>query len=378
MARRNGLKPMPLPVVADKLKAERATCEDEYHYLTDPQIELQNPHAEIQDRFQLRFGHDGASAMAFSETSIGQFCRIVGLPAYVLDRLPPALGLNVLRCMATIAHERKPLKYLFRLRRDTSRLRLRALLPGTYVRFDDTLVMDHVLKNTKGMKLRVAHVNITDDLFSLRLLHKERHNLGTQKAPDEAHAGFDIRTSETGRYELQVRMMLYRLICSNGMTELIGDRAKRLRRTSGRGKEDFPRLFDEAMLGSHHRGHDMAARLAEMRSVYIQHPYDEVERIFAEYGLGSPRGRTARRVREHLVPQVGLLGARQFDIVQAVTAVAQQLDHDWRPRLEDAMGAYVLGVNEEDEEDPAALKAAAEVARGEGGTADETASHALN
>ena len=78
------------------------------------------------------------------------------------------------------------------------------------------------------------------------------------------------------------------------------------------------------------------------------------------------------------MPQVGLLGARQFDIVQAVTAVAQQLDHDWRPRLEDAMGAYVLGVNEEDEEDPAALKAAAEVARGEGGTADETASHALN
>lgn len=290
--------------------------------------------------------------MAFSETSIGQFCRIVGLPAYVLDRLPPALGLNVLRCMSTIAHERKPLKYLFRLRRDPHRLRLRALLHGSYVRFDDELVMEHVLRNTKDQKITVAHVNITDDLFALRLLSPKTHNLGTPKAPDEAHGGFDIRSSETGRYALQVRMLLYRLICSNGMTQLVGEQAQKFRRNNSRGKEDFARLLDDALLGCPNDGHDMAARLAETRSVYIQHPDDEIERIFDEYGLGSPRGRTARRIREHLVPHVGLLGARQFDIVQAFTAVAQQLDHDWRPRLEDAMGGYVLGPEEDERVKP--------------------------
>jgi len=378
MARKNGLKMMPLNTVADRLKAERAACEDEYHYLMDPQIELQNPHAEIQDRFQLRFGGTDGAAVAFSETSIGQFCRVVGLPAYVLERLPPSLGLNVLRCMSTIAHERKPVKYLFRLRPDRQRLRLRALLQGSYVRFDDELVMEHVLKNTKEMKLRVAHVNITDDLFSLRLLHRTPHNIGTSKARDEAHTGFDIRTSETGRYDLQVRQLLYRVICSNGMTELINDKSNRVRRTTSRGREDIARLLDQAMLGSHNRAQVMATRLGEMRSVYLQHPFDEVGRIFEDYRLGSPQGRTARRVREHLVPQVGLLGARQFDIVQAFTAVAQQLDHDWRPRLEDAMGAYVLQLTEEDEENTAALRAVVEVGRAQGEAAEEAASHRLN
>lgn len=342
MARRKGFMPVPLPVVADRLKMERSTCEDEYHYLVDPQIEVQNPHARVQERFQLRFGTGGGPAIGFSETSIGQYCRIVGLPTYVLERLPASVGLNVLRCMSAIAHERKPLKYLFRMKRNPSRMQLRALLHGSYVRFDDTMVMEHIQQQLEGHAMHVARMNITDDLFSLRLLGPREYNLGTEKARDPSFAGFDVRSSETGRYALQVRILLHRVVCSNGMTAIVGNDPHKIRRNNSRGKEDFARLLDEAVRSYIHEGPAMAARLTQMRSAYLPRPDEEIDRIFARHHLGSPRGRIARRIRDQVAPLTGLLGATQFDVVQAFTSVAQQLDHDWRPRVEDAMGEYVM------------------------------------
>ncbi len=346
MARVSGVKPLPFSVVKATLKKERANCMDTYAPLSRVKVEIRNANAEVLNRYQLRLVDDPITEpLVFTPTSLRQLGRTTGVPSHVLERLPAAVGLNVLRCMLSVVHEKRPQRFLFRMVGGPRGIRLRALLPGSYVRFDDSEVLKEVETRLRAEKLKVVGLTINDDLFSVRLITPDRHNLGTSNHPDANHAGLDVRSSETARYPLQVRELFWRLVCSNGMTRLTDLSTTRIRQDGNMDKALFGEALGRALGSSMLNGGVLAARLGEMRTQYVAEPREEVERVFRDYDLGSPRGRTARWVWEELHGEVGLLGTRRFDLVQAFTSVAQRLDHDWRPRVEDAMGGYVWGEN---------------------------------
>ena len=86
--------------------------------------------------------------------------------------------------------------------------------------------------------LRVVNLKIDEDLFCLRTVFGDALNLGTAHRPDSAFAGIDVVSSETGCSPLEVRHVLVRMVCANGMT--------RLSQGPSSGKARYTRLDREA------------------------------------------------------------------------------------------------------------------------------------
>ncbi len=344
MATRIRTKNVPLSAVTAALRKERAGCTDVYVPLQRVKVDIRDPNAEVVKRYQVQLaGEDITAPIAFTDTSLRQFGRTVGVPPHIIDRLPPALGLKVLRCMLEVTHEKRPQSFLLRLKARQHGVTLRALLPGSYVRFDDAQVVQAVGTHLGAEKVKVIGLAITDDILTVRVIAPEEHNLGPSRQRDAGFAGLDIRSSETGRYALEVRELFWRLLCDNGVTRLVHAGATEIRQNGSMDRARFGEALAETLQASLVSGGRLARRLTDTRTDYVPHPDAEVDRIFRTYNLGSPRGRIARWVREELQGDVGLLGLRRFDLVQAFTSVAQRLDYDWRPRVEDAMGNYVWG-----------------------------------
>jgi hypothetical protein len=141
---------------------------------------------------------------------------------------------------------------------------------------------------------------------------------------------------------LQIRRLVFREICSNGMTG-IAEAQKLLRRHMTRfDRGEFRVAVREATAEALQFGRDMAGRLRASRTDMLKDPRVEVERIFRQYKLGSPRRDKARWVFAELLRNVSLFGVGKFELVQAFTAVARGLEHERRLQWEDAMADYLL------------------------------------
>ena len=214
-------------------------------------------------------------------------------------------------------------------------------LPASYVRFDDLDVLKEIRNAAAGRGTSPAEVVIDENLFYLRLLLPSRQNLGSMRHPDHALAAIDVRSSETGRYPLAVRHVLYRMVCSNGLTVPVPGATQLRRGYAGLDRERFRHRLAQALEDSFHLGGWMARLLARTRSHYLSDPLAELEGFFRRYRLGGPRSPSFRWAATEVMRNVDLLGVTRFEFVQAITRTAQKLDHEDRLRWEDAAGAYL-------------------------------------
>ena len=333
---------MPFSRVEPLVRKRRADQRDIYVPLSALRVDIADPFARPADRYRVSVrckvkSKADAPSLHLSPTSLGQLCGIAGVPSTFMDKLPAALGLKVLRCMLEMSSFGDDKHHLLRVQEN----RLRAVLPQSYVRFDDGDVL-RALGRVVHADATVARMSIDDDSFFLRLLTNDNLNLGTQRARDPGRAGFDVLSSETGRHRLQVRQVVFREICSNGMTMLSESQRLLDRRHTGSDRATFERAVAESFREASTHGQQVAARLAGSRATYVKEPRAEVEQIFRRFRLGSPRGKLGRWVMNEVLRSTSLLGVQRFDVVQAFTAVARGLEHRDRMRFEDAMGAYVL------------------------------------
>ncbi|MBN1444172.1 MAG: hypothetical protein JXA90_15785 [Planctomycetes bacterium] len=342
MARRPGLTTMPLSIVQSILRKERSDLSDVYAPLRDLAVEIANPALCGPERFQVQLRRGTSmQALRLTSTSLEQLCGIAGMPVNFLDRMPPSLGLSVLRSLLSAVDLAGNRPFLLRLKGRPPSL-LRAVLPQSFVRIDDFEVYSAIVCAARETSLRVASLVVNEDLFFLRATFRKPLNLGSSRSPDEAFPGIDVVTSETGARPLEVRQCLLRVVCSNGVTYAEpGRRALR----SGRTRVDRPVLEESlrsALESSMSSGPRIAGLLAESRSRFIPNPAEEIERILHRYRIGSSRGRIARWVSHELSRKVNLLGVEKFELIQAFSAVARGLEPSDRAKVEDAMGAYLL------------------------------------
>ena len=343
MARSNGLTAMPPEAVRSVLKRERDGTHDRFLPLSRVRLDLRDPLAAPENRYSITLSGEGAPVpLRLSPTALRQLAGLGGIPLPFLERLPAAMGLSTLRsCLFVAMEERQDPELLFRLRTGDPP-RLRAILPSSFPRFDDRDVLEEVQRAIAGRKdVRVAGVSITDDVFSVRLVVPRALNLGSARTPDPAYAGVDIRTSETGACPMEIRRVLYRLVCSNGMTDVAETQRELRRRKVGLDRDRFREVFAGSLEESLRWGRQSAERLGSGHSQFIQDPVAEVRGIFRRYRLGNPASLPGRLVLDDLARSVNLLGVSRFDLVQAFTHTAQKLDLEDRLRFEDAMGAYL-------------------------------------
>lgn len=305
-------------------------------------VETRDPLAPPIARYQLHLDAEGCDGpVLLTENSMGQLARLIDVPIQVMEKVPASVAVAVVRSMLAAAAEKTGRNHLFRLRTARGRTFLRAILPSNFVRVDDQEVLQ-TLRGIASPDLRVISLSITEDLFNLRIVFpKEANDIGSARVPDLTYPGVDLRASETGQWDLRVARLLFRLICSNGLTSETHAKERSLRKSGRFDRPGFQAALREALETAVGEGRKTALLMADAKHAYVRDPAAEMERVFREYQLGSPRSRAGRWVREEIIPSFGLLGVRRFDFVNAFTAVAQRLEHGQRVKFEDAMTAYL-------------------------------------
>ncbi|UCF68565.1 MAG: hypothetical protein JSV80_04515, partial [Acidobacteriota bacterium] len=223
MARTPGLRTMPIKEVARQLEKARADRSDLYAPLSAVRLKLRDPLGVAEQRFGLSIeNRHGTDDLALTPTALQQLCAISNMPLAFLERAPASVGLQALRTMLSVAAESNEKRFLWRLQgqRRPKKGKLCAVLPQSYVRIRDEEVFSAVAKASDGMPLRVSHVTIDDDTLSVRLLRPEKLDIGHTRDSDPAYPGIHIISSETGQHPLQVRHVLLRVVCLNGITQL--------------------------------------------------------------------------------------------------------------------------------------------------------------
>jgi len=341
MARTAGLKTIPLPRVRAILESNRQGTHDIYCPLSSIELDLGAPLAPLSERFHARVAHGGRRiSVRLTPTAIRQISAIAGVPTPFLEKAPASIGLGLLRSMLRLAVEARDRALLLRLKGKRAP-RLRAVLPSSHVRFDDLDVLAELeaALGDAGRDLGIVNLNVNEDLLCIRGVFSNPLDLSTSQRPDPAAAGIDVVSSETGR-PLELRHVLVRVVCSNGMTSVLRNRSEKTRHTS-MDRAAFRARTALAIDRALEQGREMSAQLAAFRSAFVKAPRPEVEVILRRHRLGSLDGRFGRWVMTELDKNLSLFGVTRFEIVQAFTAVARGLQPIHRRRLEDAMGAYV-------------------------------------
>ncbi len=332
---------MPLEAVAARLERERAGQRDLYARLSETSLEVGEPLAPLVDRYRLRVRAGACDAeLRLTDTALAQLCAIAGVPMQLLERAPAAVGLATMRGMLALSRESDDRQHLLRLREEGSP-RLRAVLPPSYVRLDDREVLAEVIRATRGENARAAGVWITDDMLALRVLVGNDLDLGAPGGHDPGRAGFDVVSSETGCHPLELRHVLYRVVCANGMTRLVDAQRELRARYTRMDRPTLGAALHDALGRLAGAGERAATRLAGLRGELVGEPAREVEAILQRYRLGSPRSRLATQIGDEVGRAASLFGLSRFELVQTFTAVARGLDYANRVRVEDAMGSYL-------------------------------------
>ena len=163
-------------------------------------------------KFKTRFKGDESDEVFqkfFSEYSFGQLCTKMEVPANYMyscvRRGNPELAEENLNSWID-SYGRS---LLIRMYED----RVRGILSSRYSKFDTPLVLDTLMKCTRGLGLRVKGYFLNEERFHARLIQQEKMNVNGE----DLFAGIQIDSSDVGRSVLSVNFFIYKQVCTNGL-----------------------------------------------------------------------------------------------------------------------------------------------------------------
>jgi len=206
------------------------------------------PRGDVRD-FSLRFS--GENVYALTDHTHGQISARLGIPKKYYDRLrqdqPELLAENV----NTLFH-REPERRMIR----TLDGNARAFLSDRYRRIDNEQIFraaGQALVDS-GAPVEVLSTDVTEQKLYLQVKFPKLE--GEVKKGDPVQGGLIITNSEIGSGALEIRPIVYRLVCTNGMVAPYSPDEGRLRRSHiGRkveAGEDFTVYSDETLRADDH------------------------------------------------------------------------------------------------------------------------------
>lgn len=336
------LKTMNLAGAEGILRRERRGNNDLYVHLSRLQVRPGDELGEPHERYRLAFEAESRPLdLAMTPHSLYQLTSLAGVPAGFPERIPLSVGLATLRSCLTLAIEARDDPMLL-LRLGGGQSHARALLPASFLRYDDRDLFLDIKTALAAQDLRVTNLLIHDDVLHIRIVTRESLDLGSERETDPARPGIDIRSSETGRFPLELRRVLVRVVCWNGVTTATSDQETISRRKIGISREEMHSVVRNGLEESIGWSRQSAERLRNDRARTVRDPIEEMERVFQTYRLGSVRSTAGRLLRDQLNQQRDLFGLSRFQFIQAFTATAQALEPQHRSRWEDGLGAYLF------------------------------------
>lgn len=193
---------------------------------------------------------NGSNSRSFTMTELAhdQLGTAMGIPSKYYDEMatkkPALLADNVNAWL-----EDKEQSYMLRSYDQGQRNLLgRAFLSDRYRRVDNLDVAEATLPLFAGHDgFEIVSAAVTERKFYLKVVN---HRLEMDVTPgDIVQAGVVISNSEVGLGSVSVQPLLFRLVCTNGMTVSdLGQRRAHVGRTTKTLEEDFQVYSDEAMI----------------------------------------------------------------------------------------------------------------------------------
>ena len=207
-------------------------------------------HLHMQDDGRTMVMENGASSMQFAMTDLfhKQIGSAMGIPAKYYDEMaekkPFLLAENVNAWLAD-----KDQSYMVRsYDQGENGMLARAFLSDRYRRLDNLDVAEATLPLFAGREgFEIVSAAVTERKFYLKVVN---HRLEMDVVPgDIVQAGVVISNSEVGLGSVSVQPLVYRLVCTNGMTvNDYGERRTHVGRAARAMEDSFYIYSDEAMI----------------------------------------------------------------------------------------------------------------------------------
>lgn len=292
---------------------------------------------------------DGALApVPLRDTAFKHLCARIGAPADYVKRLPGRLQVQLLdhgmRASDATGN-------LLRLAGGEAR----ALLSDRYAALDNALVIE-------AMDDALAHHGITRDVrvvgLATGVTTALRLSLPTEGAimpsgldADWVQLGLDITNGEVGNRAVSVIGTVYRLVCKNGLRAAHASDAHRLRHVGDPAR--LREAFQQAVPAAISSARGTRQRLERSIDRLATDVLSEIDGL-RQFGLGLTDTREVARdvaaSRGRALPEVsstwqaadfGSEPVRVWDVVNAMTHVAQSRAVDARLDMEEAAGRYL-------------------------------------
>ena len=229
---------------------------------------------------------------------IGSYLKI---PAPYYDRMrherPDLLATNVNTWLAGNANTKRMLRTL-----DGN---ARALLSDRYRRIDNFEIASAVLPIISGIEdARVESCELTDTRMYLKVVSPR--TTAEVKVGDQVQAGVIITNSEVGYGSVNVKPLIYRLVCSNGMVAESGAMRKYHVGRVNEANEDMSIFRDETIQAS-----DKAFIMQledSVRAAVSQASFDQI--------VAQMREATEAKIKAETVPQVIELTSKEFGFTE--------------------------------------------------------------
>ena len=234
----------------------------------------------------------------------GMAYRMGGVPLSYLRKCPPDLAAMNLNHWLT---EEKNEELFFRF----DGKHVRAVLSTRYSPINHLDVVEHLIKEMAFTEDTQVDVAMDSSFMSLSIPNAEK---SFSVRGDEHQAGISISNSEVGISALHVGMLLYRLICSNGMVSQVGAGKKSFRHVGSTGVlEDLPKHIKEIATNSTTQSNQLA--------ISMDSHVDDPESTFREFYRRWQVSKEEKKAVEWGYLQEP--GFTMFSVIQAFTRGSQ-------------------------------------------------------
>jgi hypothetical protein len=190
-----------------------------------------------------------------------------------------------------------------------------------------------------GMRVWKAHFRPQD--FHAKLIWGGDVNIGSMQSPDNVNIGIHVSNSDVGARPLEIQMMIFRLVCTNGMIHMVDGVPLFRRKAVNMSRDELKAQIGNALHTLSIRSDHLIGKFQDARCETIKKPFAVISRISKKYNLG--KSQVVGVVEEYNRGiATGEYTDNRISVVNALTKYAQQLDQNTRVKLETVAGKFLF------------------------------------
>jgi len=208
----------------------------------------------------------------------------------------------------------------------------RAVLSNRYSKLDNRFIVSCIRSISREIDLEVVNWNLDDLYMNLRVkLPNMTKNIGTVQTGDEVSVGLHITNSEVGASAVYIHVIVYRLVCSNGLV-VGGDESIFQRRHVHIGEQRMRDIVNENISELLDRGKKQIERYAATRDEKVDYPEELIRKLSKRQGYSEDFAETViQNYREEAEPT-------KYGVINAYTRAARNLPFERRIEVEKFAG----------------------------------------